>query len=180
MKSSEKAKKVYRWRPENQVPFYFSPIALLGLLIVQLFFFVNIIVGLALDGCLIGCFVLWRASLPLYTIAEDRLRKTKGNKILFEIEKEDIQKILIKKIRWWQCLVLWVGTLLGGVPGPVEESYYTRMAIVFDTCVIDEEDGKPHPPYIEEDTDAFQHVIVFSYRRCLKACEQLGIEPVIV
>lgn len=168
----------YRYRPYDASVLYTSPLWVLLLLLFQFYIIYgkNAILGVILDVIVIGGFILWRHSLPTYIIEKGMVCKIKGDKILFKIKKEDIQGIAIKKMRFYHYFLMFLQA-----DSPMHEKYYTKMAIIYDTCTVDDE-KKNQLSFLQvyQNKKQFQHVAVFSFKRCLKICKLLDIKPTIL
>ena len=133
----------------------------------------------------ITAYVLYRFFYNVrYTVNSEYLVKTKDKKIVFKIPVEKILGIYIKrasKLGYFPFVLDWI--ISGSSISKYKKTHGTNFSIVFKECdVLKKEDHdvpclslKP-----EELKDCFEHNEILSFRKCMKICKVMGIEPQII
>ena len=131
----------------------------------------------------ITAYVLYRFFYNVrYAVNSEYLVKTKDKKIVFKIPVEKILGIYMKrasKLGYFPFVLDWItsGSSIS------TKTHGTNFSIVFKECdVLKKEDHdvpclslKP-----EELKDCFEHNEILSFRKCMKICKVMGIEPQII
>jgi len=122
-----------------------------------------------------------------FTVNSECLTKTKGRKVIFKVDVKDIEAIFIKKASKFNVFKLWGFFLLCFICESGEVVYNgargTDISIVYkESSVCLEEKQELSRISLKPETmkDFFEHNEILSYKKCMRMCEVLGIEPQIV
>ena len=121
-----------------------------------------------------------------YTVNSEYLVKTKGKKIIFKIPVKKIIKIYIGRDLKLAYFSLWLDMICGILE--CAHTHGTNISIIFRECdILKKEDHRVTDFQIpklslkpEELNDCFEHNEILSFRKCMKICKVMGIEPEIV
>lgn len=158
------------------------PLAILGFFWTPLLIF-NAIYTIVM----IMLYTLWRLFCNIrYTADSEYLVKTKGKKIVFKIPVKKIIEIYIGR----DSKFAYFSFLLAAAfePTGFAKTHGTNISIIFRECdiLIKEENcvTSYHIPKLslkpEELNHCFEHNEILSFRKCMKICKVMGIEPEIV
>ena len=133
----------------------------------------------------ITVYVLYRFFYNVrYAVNSEYLVKTKGKKIIFKISVEKILGIYIKRasmLAYFPFVLDWL--ISGSSHSKYKETHGTNFSIVFKECDVVKKEDHDIPSLSlkpEELNDCFEHNEILSFRKCMKMCKVMGIEPQIV
>lgn len=178
--------KKYSFKPLDNIHFFYL---LLGLAVLIFFDVVLIVVPFELSifmvimslNCIpvIG-FVLARVFYNVrYEIEGDVLSKYRGRELVFQIKKEDIEEIYIKKAK----AIDFFGFSYQAILGPFTKPYGTRISIAYYNCGITKQETQeiPRGSLVQDNYKRVNELCeIMSYARSLKLCKMLDISPVFI
>ena len=121
--------------------------------------------------------ILYRAK---YSIDDICLTKYRGDDIVFCIKNNDIQKIFIKKGKWYSFLQFSFLVALGSSP---DEQIMTNISILFKNCeVLKTEKRETLGASLKtaEYEAFFEWNEIMSLKKCVRICKKIGVEPIFV
>ncbi len=100
-------------------------------------------------------------------------------KIVFQIKKNDVKKIYIKKGHW----TYFFGFLYESICGPFTKPYGTCMSIVFERWERIQKEKNEIPRISlrsESEKELFEICEILSINKCLRFCKKIPITPIFV
>ena len=135
---------------------------------------------------IIGAFIIFRLFIynVKFTVNSECLTKTKGRKVIFKVDVKEIVAIYIKRKSKFDFFIFWAETLLSAIAGTINiNPYGTFVSIVYkESSVCLEEIREMSLDSLKPITmkDFYEHNEILSFRKCMKICKVMGIEPQII
>ena len=135
---------------------------------------------------IIAGFIIFRLFIynVKFTVNSECLTKTKGKKVIFKVDVKEIVAIYIKRKSKFDIFIFWGETLLSAFACMINiKPYGTFVSIVYkESSVCLEEIREMSLDSLKPITmkDFFEHNEILSFRKCMKMCKVMGIEPQIV
>ena len=139
------------------------------------FFLIAIFDFLIIGGFVLAKIIFWEK----YVVDEIYITKYIKKQPVFKIKIEDVEKIFIKREKWYAFFVSLVGMILEA--GPDEEKL-TNTSIAFKRCEIIKKQKYRGFNSIKPDgyNELFEWCDCYSLRKAKKLCKRLGITPIYV
>ena len=123
-----------------------------------------------------------------FSVNTECLTKTKGRKVIFKVDVKDIDAVFINPSSRFSILKFWLKFIVNFIFVTPEDIFREKFLVTYISIVYKESsvcfEEKQEIPRVslkpETMTDCFEHNEILSYKKCMKMCEVLGIEPQIV
>ena len=123
-----------------------------------------------------------------FTVNSECLTKTKGRKVIFKVDVKDIDAVFINPSSRFSILKFWLNFIVSFICVTPEYIFREKFLVTYISIVYKESsvcfEEKQKIPRVslkpETMTDCFEHNEILSYKKCMRMCEVLGIEPQIV
>ena len=136
---------------------------------------------LVISAIVILLFVFIRLFYPIkIVIDETELTMYKRKSILFKIKNKDIEKIFVKKGKWYAHFMFIFEGMCNSSPSI---KHVTNLSIVFKNCEVFKKDKGPvEEIYIKpkEYDSYFDKTVTLSFFQCIRLCRFLNIPATIV